>query len=322
MQPHWQPTAAIETLIARATILRKIRDFFKAQGVLEVETPLLAHATASDPYIQSFSTFLVEPGNHNPKKLYLQTSPEFAMKRLLAAGIGPIYQICKAFRNEESGRLHNPEFTMLEWYRPGFNHHQLMDEMDQLLKHILNTPEAERLSYQALFLTHLQLDPHQASLAELQRCATQHNLHTKEPILEGDTWLQLLMSHVIEPQLGRHAPLFVYDFPASQAALAKIRRENVPVAERFEVYIKGLEIANGYHELGDPIEQQYRFEQDLVKRKALQQPTVPIDTHLIAALKHGFPNCAGVALGVDRLIMLATQQTHIANVIAFPIERA
>lgn len=322
MQTNWQPTANFETLKKRALILEKIRLFFKAQNILEVETPLLGSATATDPYIQSFETKLTEPGKKNTRKLYLQTSPEFPMKRLLAAGIGPIYQICKAFRNEESGKLHNPEFTMLEWYRPGFDHHDLMDEMNLFLKQILNTADANRFTYQSLFLTHLDIDPHRASILELQKHAKKLGLNVEGSTLDKDGWLQMMMNHYIEPELGKNEPTFVYDFPSSQAALAKITNTTPPVAERFEVYIQGLEIANGYHELADPIEQKKRFEQDLVKRHALQYSEVSIDNRLIAALTHGFPRCAGVALGIDRLIMLATEEKQIANVIAFPIEHA
>lgn len=322
MQLNWQPTATLPHLRIRASIIDKIRVFFKERNVLEVETPLLASATVTDPYIHSFETFLTQPGGKKPHKLYLQTSPEFAMKRLLAAGIGPIYQICKAFRNEESGRLHNPEFTMLEWYRPGFNHHQLMDEMDDFLQHILETSPAKRLTYRTLFLDYLQIDPHSASSNALQECATAFGLKaTLENPSDKDIWLQLLMSHIIEPKIKADIPVFVYDFPASQAALAKIRNEDSPVAERFEVYINGLEIANAYHELTDANEQQQRFEKDLIERHKLQHTAVAKDDYLIAALANGFPDCAGVALGVDRLVMLATQQSNLSDVISFSVDR-
>lgn len=323
MQLNWQPTATLSNLRTRATIIDKMRAFFKARNVLEVETPLLSSATVTDPHIHSFETFLTQPGGQHLRKLYLQTSPEFAMKRLLAAGIGPIYQICKAFRNEESGRLHNPEFTMLEWYRPGFTHHQLMDEMDAFLQHILATPFAQRLTYRTLFLNYLELDPHQASINELQQCAKKFGVDVgSQKIVDEKIWLQLLMTHVIEPKISSETPVFVYDFPASQAALAKIRNEEPPVAERFEVYINGLEIANGYHELTDANEQQRRFEKDLIERNKLQHSAVMKDDYLIAALANGFPDCAGVALGVDRLVMLATEQSNLSDIIGFPVDRA
>jgi elongation factor P--(R)-beta-lysine ligase len=233
-----------------------------------------------------------------------------------------MYQICKAFRNEESGRLHNPEFTILEWYRVGFDHHQLMDEMDDFLQCILNVPKAQRVSYQQIFLNYLQINPHEASIDDLQRCAAQQNLLVESACLNRDDWLQLLMLHCIEPHLGHQAPVFIYDFPASQAALSKIRQDAIPVAERFEVYIQGLEIANGYHELCHAAEQQERFRNDHLKRQTLNYTEIPLDVALIAALEHGMPDCAGVALGVDRLVMLALQRNHIADVVAFPIEVA
>lgn len=320
---RWQPTAELQTLHQRAEMMDKIRAFFKARNVLEVDTPLLSHATVTDPHLHSFETFLANPGGKKAGKLYLQTSPEFAMKRLLAAGIGSIYQICKAFRNEESGRLHNPEFTLLEWYRPAFDHHQLMDEMDDFLCHILNTSAAKRLSYGELFLHYLQFDPHQATCSELKQYAKHFGLMLQDSVYDRDTWLQLFMTHLIEPKLAAfQQPIFVYDFPASQAALAKIRDEKPRVAERFEVYIKGLEIANGYHELTDAILQQHRFEQDLEQRKILKHVEVSKDERLIAAIANGLPSCAGIAVGVDRLMMLATGKQSLAEVIAFPVEYA
>jgi lysyl-tRNA synthetase class 2 len=320
----WKPSATVDCLKQRAQLIDKIRNFFKARDVIEVETPLLCSSTATDPFIHSFETSLIEPGSNQGKKLYLQTSPEFLMKRLLAAGMGSIYQICKAFRNEEFGRLHNPEFTILEWYRLNFDHHQLMNEVDCFLQEILSTARAQRMSYDQLFLESLQIRPHTASITELRECGANHGLTIQDAEsadLTRDDWLQLLMTHFIEPHLGFEAPVFIYDFPESQAALAKIRHENPPVAERFEVYIKGLEIANGYHELCEPQEQQSRFEADNRKRQQLGHSQIPIDHQLIAALQHGLPTCAGIALGIDRLIMLALERSHIEDVIAFSVER-
>jgi lysyl-tRNA synthetase class 2 len=253
---------------------------------------------------------------------YLQTSPEYAMKRLLTAHNEPIYQITKAFRQEEIGRYHNPEFTMLEWYRPGFNHHQLMDEMDELLQLVLKCQPAQRISYQDLFLTYLHINPHHATLEELSACATQHHIHVAAEITDCDTWLNLLASHCIDPKLGHDCPCFVYDFPASQAALARIQPGHPPVASRFEVYIKGIELANGFHELQNAAEQRQRFEKNLAERKRQALRLLPIDELFLAALSHGLPDCAGVALGIDRLIMLATHNTHIEKVISFDISRA
>lgn len=319
----WQPTTSLATLHLRARLLSRIRQFFAERQVLEVETPLLSQATVTDKYLQSFQTNYHFANPEQKQTLYLQTSPEFAMKRLLAAGSGAIYQLCKAFRNQgESGRTHNPEFTMLEWYRPGFNHHDLMDEMESLLKIILGCPSAQRFSYAELFQHYLQLDPHQASIEPLKQTAHRFNLATENLIcLEKDDWLNLLMTHCIEPQLPKH-PVFIYDFPASQAALARIRPGEPALAERFEVYVQGLELANGFHELSSASEQRQRFKNDLIQREQAGYPLVPIDERLLAALEQGLPDCAGVALGVDRLIMLAAGKNSINEVITFPIEHA
>jgi lysyl-tRNA synthetase class 2 len=301
----------------------QIRAFFQLRSVLEVETPLLSHATVTDLHLQSFSTeYHLSP--QQKQTLYLQTSPEFAMKRLLAAGSGPIYQICKAFRNGgESGRYHNPEFTLLEWYRPGFNHHALMDEIEALLQTVLHTPLAERISYQELFYLHTNVNPHTASLQELQAASQHFNIPPVNNLADTrDNFLFLLMTHVIEPALRSKNVVFIYDFPASQAGLAKVRQSSPPVAERFEVYINGIELANGFHELTDATEQEQRFNADLELRAKQGYPEVPIDQRLLAALKEGLSPCAGVALGLDRLIMLALAKTTIDEVISFPISCA
>lgn len=248
---------------------------------------------------------------------YLQTSPEFAMKRLLAAGIGDCYQICKAFRCDESGRYHNPEFTILEWYRLYFDHHQLMDDMDELLQLVLQCPSAKRISYRQLFLEHLDIDPHIASIEDLKKIAPELCATLNETIDNKDDYLMLLLSHLIEPHLGFDCPCFIYDYPATQAALAKVR--DGKFAERFEVYVNGIELANGFHELQHAGEQLNRFKQDNTKRCELNKPKVTIDYRLIGSLQQGLPNCAGVALGVDRLIMLALHQEKIQHVLSFDI---
>lgn len=311
----WRPTASRAALERRAALLGAIRAFFAARGVVEVETPLLSAATVTDPHLTSFRVAGAE------RPFYLQTSPEYAMKRLLAAGSGPIYQITKAFRQGEAGRTHNPEFTILEWYRPGWDHHALLDEMDALLGETLDAPAAERTTYAELCARHLGVDAHRDDVEHLRAAAAEHGLGDVGG-LDRDGWLQLLLSHVVEPRLGRGRPTFVLDFPASQAALARIRDGDPPVAERFEVYVEGVELANGFHELADADEQRRRFERDLAQRRARGLEEVPIDERLLAALESGFPDCAGVALGVDRLAMLESGLTRVAEVVAFPVDRA
>ena len=323
MSLSWQPTASIDQLRQRARLLADLRQFFSQRDVLEVETPAMSQATVTDVHLCAFETQFVGPGYAHGQTLYLMTSPEFHMKRLLAAGSGAIYQIGKAFRNEESGRYHNPEFTMLEWYRPGFDHHALMDEMDELLQLILQCGIAERMSYQEAFLQVLKICPLESSLAELKMVAAQLGLSDiADPEEDRDTLLQLLFSIGVEAKIGQDVPVFVYDFPASQAALAQISPKDARVAERFEVYFKGIELANGFHELANGNEQLARFEADNRKRIEMGLPEQPIDLHLVEALRAGFPDCAGVAVGIDRLIMLALGHDHIDAVTAFPINIA
>ncbi len=316
---QWRPSAPIENLRERARILTEIRAFFHARNVMEVDTPLLSAAASTDPYLDSFISHYHGPGAPTGQQMYLPTSPEFAMKRLLAAGSGAIYQICKSFRNGEAGRFHNPEFTMLEWYRPGFDHHALMVEVEALVGEVLGELNIERLSYQSLFLRYVSLDPFVADIGEIKQCLHDHEISVVDFEGNHDDWLSLVMTHVIEPQLKA---VMVYDFPASQAMLARVRDGDCPVAERFELYINGVELANGFHELSVVGEQQRRFEKDLQTRSSLGFPAVPMDEALIAALGHGLPDCAGVALGIDRLLMLALKAQGINEVIAFPVDRA
>ncbi|RTZ13904.1 elongation factor P--(R)-beta-lysine ligase [Vibrio aquaticus] len=323
MTSHWKPTASVEQLRQRADIMATIRQFFAQRDVLEVDTPAMSHATVTDIHLHTFQTEFVGPGYADGSKLYFMTSPEFHMKRLLAAGSGCIYQINKAFRNEENGRYHNPEFTMLEWYRVGFDHHALMDEMNQLLQLVLECNEAERMTYQQAFINVLGVCPLEGSMDELKVVAGTLGLSDiAEPEEDRDTLLQLLFSIGIEGKIGQQSPAFVYDFPASQAALAKMNQADPRVADRFEVYFKGIELANGFHELDNPQEQLKRFESDNAKRIEMGLSPQPIDHHLIAALESGLPECAGVALGIDRLIMLAIGCDHIDQVTAFPFPRA
>ncbi|HIF9323215.1 elongation factor P--(R)-beta-lysine ligase [Photobacterium damselae] len=323
MQMTWQPTADVAMLKQRAKLIAAIRQFFYQRDVLEVDTPAMSQATVTDIHLHTFKTEFVGPGFADGQILYLMTSPEFHMKRLLSAGSGAIYQICKSFRNEESGRYHNPEFTMLEWYRPGFDHHQLMDEMDELLQLILGCQQAERMSYQQAFLNVLGVCPLEGSMLELKQAAAKLGLSDiADPEEDRDTLLQLLFSIGIEGKIGQKVPAFVYDFPASQAALAQINPTDNRVAERFEVYFKGIELANGFHELANGDEQLIRFEADNHKRIEMGLEPQPIDTNLVNALRAGFPDCAGVALGIDRLIMLALGLKHIDQVTAFPVDIA
>ncbi len=311
----WKPTAALLALRARAELLRSLRDFFDQRAVLEVETPLLASAPVTDPNIDAYSLQQAE--------LYLQTSPEYAMKRLLAAGSGPIYQICKAFRRGEQGSRHNPEFSMLEWYRPGFSLEQLMDEVAKLLCLVLGERPIRHVDYHNLFEEVLGLDVRQQSDAEL--CALSQRRHgIAAELLDRDSALNLLFSHDIEPRLGLDDYCFVYNFPASQAALAKLGEDarGHSVARRFEVFIDGVELANGYDELTDAAEQANRFARDCELRGARGLEIPPQDARLLAAINAGLPECAGVALGLDRLLMLKLGANSLADVLAFPIDRA
>ncbi len=321
----WRPTARLEALAARARVLATIRGFFAEAGVLEVETPALSFAGPTEPALASLSTTYTGPAAPYGATLWLQTSPEFAMKRLLAAGSGPIWQLCKVFRDGERGRRHNPEFSLLEWYRPGFSMHALIDEVIALLRRVLRTDlREERLTYAQAFERTLGVDAHCATIETLQAAAVRAGIAGAERLhlRDRDAWLDLLMTHCVEPGLGADGIAVVHDYPPSQAALARVRAGDPPVAERFEVYVCGVELANGFHELADAAEQRHRFEADNVRRRSAGLPEIPADQRLLAALEAGLPDCCGVALGVDRLVMLATGAQHIDEVIAFALERA
>ncbi len=309
---NWRPTADIADLKFRANILANIRDFFAQKNIFEVETPLMCSAPVTDPFLDALTI------QYHHKTWYMQTSPEYAMKRLLCAGSGSIYQMCKAFRSDEMGKYHHPEFTMLEWYHIGFNHHDLMLEMDEFLQYVIQTKPARTLSYQQLFEKYLNINPHIISDTELNIIAQEKCNIQDDKKLDRDDYLNLLLTHVIEPELKSELnPIFIYDYPASQCALAKIRQGTSSVAERFEVYFQGIELANGYHELTQSSEQKKRFNQDLEKREKLTYPIVPIDHYLLSAMENGLPDCAGVALGVDRLVMIAAQKQNISDIMAF-----
>ena len=304
-------------------MLAGIRAFFASRGVLEVETPQLSRAATPDPALHSFTTRYTGPGAAAGAALYLHTSPEYPMKRLLAAGSGDIYQVCKVFRDGEAGRLHNPEFTMLEWYRLGFDHHSLMQEVAALVNALWpGAREAELLSYREAFERFAGIDPHTATVVTLADCARGHGIVTAHLALhDADGWRDLLLTHVVEPKLGRGRLTFIYDYPASQAALARVRPGNPPTASRFELYIDGTEIANGFHELNDANEQRRRLVEQRERRRALGLPDAPIDEAFLAAVAD-LPDCAGVALGVDRLLMAIVGAQSLHDVLAFPIERA
>ncbi|NBI13349.1 elongation factor P--(R)-beta-lysine ligase [[Haemophilus] felis] len=317
----WKPSANIQNLLKRAKIINKIRRFFTERGLLEVETPVLSEFGVTDVHLSTFNTQFISPFAEQSKTLWLSTSPEYHMKRLLAAGSGPIFQICRVFRNEESGQRHNPEFTMLEWYRPHFDMYRLINEVDDLLQQILDCKPTESLSYQFAFQEYVGLDPLSAERSELIAKAKQHNLLGAENE-SRDTLLQFLFSSLVEPKIGQENPVAVYHFPATQAALAQVSSEDHRVAERFEFYYKGLELANGFHELTDANEQQHRFEQDNRLREKMGLPAQEIDIRLLEALRAGVPNCSGVALGIDRLLMIALEAEKIADVMAFSVDIA
>lgn len=323
MQTNWRPTTTLELMQHRATMLIAIRRFFEHQKVLEVDTPILSQSGVTDIHLQSLTTHCQLPEFAKERTLYLQTSPEYAMKRLLCADFGDLFQITKAFRNEELGRIHNPEFTMLEWYRMGYDHHQLMDDMNLFLQQVCQTQTATRQSYQACFLEHLSIDPLSISISDLKNCAAQQGFSDiADNESNADTLLQLLFSFVIEPKLGLEKPIFIYHFPASQAALARIDETDKRVARRFEVYWKGIELANGFHELSDPTEQRQRFERDNQLRKQNGLQPIALDENFLSALEHGLPDCSGVALGIDRLFMLHHDLPSLSHTMCFPTSNA
>jgi lysyl-tRNA synthetase class 2 len=298
-------------------MLRAARDYFAATRTLEVETPTLSAAAVTDVHLASV------PAQVCGKPSYLHTSPEYAMKRLLAAGSGDIYQIARVYRDGESGRFHNPEFTMIEWYRINHDHHQLMDDVEQLIGCLIPArcvDRSERLSYQDAVQLYAQVDalndPTQLLLSSLQQSSIDVPIDIHQ---DRDALLDLIMAVVVGPKLGHQRLTFVYDYPASQASLARIRG---PVASRFEMYLDGVELANGFHELGNAEEQRARFAHDLQQRAQRGLPAMPVDEHFLAALAHGLPECAGVAVGFDRVLMCAISAEHIDEVLTFPHSRA
>ncbi len=320
----WRPAASLEVLRARAGMLERIRAYFTAQEVREVQTPVLSASAVSDPAIES-----VGAETARGERCYLQTSPEYPMKRLLAAGFGDCYQVCPVFRDGESGRLHNPEFTMIEWYRIDYGVGEMQHDVDRLLRvacaELRDFKPARAVSFRSAMLEGSGIDCRVAEVPEICAALAARGI---EPAHSGgwerDTWLDLLMGAVVGPSLGHDAPVFVNDYPPGQAALARLGRlpDGSQVAERFELYVDGLELANGFCELGDPVEQRRRFEQDQATRRRRGQRQRPLDERLLAALAAGFPDCAGVALGFDRLVMAAHRLPNLDAAMAFPAARA
>lgn len=322
----WQPSCDLKQMQKRAKMLALIRQFFAHRGLLEVETPLLCQATGTDPQLDFFSSKYYQSANE--KVLFLQTSPEFAMKRLLAAGTGSIYQICKAFRNSEQGRFHNPEFTLLEWYRVGFNLHQLMDEVALLISQVLQPAwvikKIKKISYYELFLQKTGLNALEYNPQAYKSYALAKSIPEAVALCEHnpDLWLDFIFSHKIQPTLMNDQLYLVYGYPASQASLARINVDDPRIADRFEVFINGIELGNGFFELAEVTEQTLRFEQEIDIRKINKLTPVTKDTRFLAALKAGLPACCGVAIGLDRLLMLLTSTATIDDVLAFPVDRA
>lgn len=313
MSADWRPAADHEILQRRAELNAAIRAFMQARGIMEVETPLLSQAAVSDPALESLEV------RRAGTSTYLQTSPEFAMKRLLAAGSGPVYQIARVFRDGERGRLHHPEFTLLEWYRPGFGMAAFLDELDALLQH-LGLPSAVRSDYTTVFLDATGLDPHTASDEALLQAAQESGLIGLE--YSRSDLIDFLFTARVQPALQKHRCHLIHDYPVVQAALARIRPGTPAVAERFELFIDGMEIGNGFNELRDAAEQRARFQADQAQRERAGLPRRPLDERLLGALKAGLPDCCGMAIGLDRLLMALTGARHIDQVLAFPIERA
>ncbi|MGQ0428492.1 MAG: EF-P lysine aminoacylase EpmA [Gammaproteobacteria bacterium] len=320
----WPPSAAPAVIRRRAEMLARLRAYFAAEGVLEVHTPVLSAAAPSDPQIESIAA---QPARG--AALYLQTSPEYPMKRLLAAGIGDCYQVCPVFRDGEAGRRHGPEFTMVEWYRCGFSAADLRRDAERMLQAaaagIRRFAPAQSVSYREAIRAATGVDCRSAGVADVCAALAARGIEPANAAdWDLDAWLDLLMGAVVGPGLGRTAPTFVIDYPASQASLARLCRdaEGAIVAERFELYVDGVELANGFRELADAGLQRARFEDDLARRRRRGQRVLPLDERLLAALAHGLPDCAGVALGFDRLVMVALGLPDLAAAQCFAHDRA
>lgn len=322
----WKPTAGVEALRVRAGLYAAVRAFFAERGVMEVETPVLSVAGNTEPNIAPFSLEFSGRTDGAPRRRWLRTSPEYALKRLLAAGVGDCYELGRVFRDGEAGLRHNPEFTMLEWYRAGWDHQRLVDETVELARMALalvgRDARLERIAYRDLYRNRIGVDPFLASEQELRNALG--DVAVDPAGLVRDDWLDLLMTHRLQPSFDPGKLLSVHDWPATQAALAKLRDtgEGFAVAERFELYLGPVELANGYHELLDAAEQRQRFVRDRRVRAGRGDVEPPVDERFLAALGHGLPQCAGVALGVDRLLMAMLGTDRIADVLAFDFARA
>ena len=327
---HWQAKASNAVLIERALMLKNIRAFFDGRCVIEVETPLLSQYATTDPHLDSLQSRFRE------QTYYLNTSPEYAMKRLLAGLQKPVYQICKAFRDDELGTMHNPEFTLLEWYQPGYDMEQLMTEMAELIRYlcglsqtmVVKEPEFEFISYQQAFEAITGINPHNTSSRGCHQFAVANKIEVPQGLGVGDDelddWLDWLLTQLVLPGFSKEHFTFMYGYPASQCALAKVETndQQVSVARRFELFFGEIELANGFHELTDAEEQVRRFQAENKKRKRAGKEAINIDENFIAALTHGLPECSGVALGIDRLLMVLSGKAVIEQVLSFSWDNA
>ena len=317
---NWKAVSGLEIMQKRAQMLQSIRAFFMKYDVLEVDTPSISVAAVTDLHIESFVTEMQQ------QNYYLQTSPEYPMKRLLASGFPSIYQICKVYRREEQGVFHNPEFTMLEWYRLGFDYRQLMKEVSDLLKSLADdcgvTISSQVISYQQAFMQAVGLDPLNTTVEKCRQCCADQRIDVPQGMSDSsvDEWLDWILTQAVAPSFEPNGFTFLYDYPASQCALATISDDG-KVAERFEVFYGDLELANGFNELTDASEQRSRFEEDNKKRLENNLEDMPIDESFLQALESGLPKCAGVAIGLDRLLMVLTGKKDISEVLAFPFDR-
>jgi lysyl-tRNA synthetase class 2 len=321
----FRPTASWDVLRLRSELLQRTRDFFHARGFLEVETPILSQDVVVDRHLDPLRVTLPDDPRQpeTGRTMWLQTSPEFGMKRLMASGGEAIFQITKAFRGAEQGRLHNPEFTIVEWYRRGDSYADGMGLLSDLSESLLGLGPAEWFTYGEAFKEYAGIDPHRATLSQLSsRLAALESSIPKDIVSDRDGLLDLLLTEHVEPHLGVARPTILCDYPSSQAALARVRDDNPPVAERFELYLHGIELANGYHELLDP---QVLRDRNLIAnqlRAAEGKPSLPVESRLLAAMESGLPDCTGCALGIDRVVMLAAGAKTIAEVMTFPIDRS